>query len=56
MSVEIFHCVVVFFTCFVRSVFYVSFVFVFIVFDLATDASVEDLSTLQCVTAWLFTY
>ena len=34
----------------------VSFVFVFLVLDLDRDASVEDLGTLQCISAWLFTY
>ena len=56
ICVERLHSVAVFSTCFIRSVFYVSFIFVFIVLDLDTDASVEDLSTLQCITAWVFTY
>ena len=48
--------VAVFSSCFIRGAFYVSFVLMLIVLDLDRDASVEDLRTLQCITAWLFTY
>ena len=56
ICVERLRWVAVFSTCFILGVFYVSFVSVFVVLDLDRDASVEDLSTLQCITAWLFTY